>query len=234
MAARAERGQARAQTVSHVQRVPTQQAVTLIPGGDRGRTAGRQPQPSPADGRGGSSWEHPFPGTADRVRILRAAVLRLLGDCAMAGDVALLMSELAANAVRHSRSSEEGGTFTARLVDIPGEYVLGAIEDGGSDWSGDLPGSVRQASGLQILLALSSDCGTYGGRHKRTVWFLVQYPASGYVPVANAGSPGMPPPRVPGAQGAPVPVPRWSPGAPGWPAIPPEVMERVRTALKRL
>jgi hypothetical protein len=93
--------------------------------------------------------------------------------------------------------------------------------------------TARVSAPLKILLALSSDCGTYGGRHQRTVWFLVQYPASGYGPVADAGSPGMPP-RVPGARGAPVPVPRWSPGAPGWPAVPPEVMERVRAALKRL
>jgi len=234
MAARADRGQARAQTVSHVQRAATQQAITLIPGADPGPTAGRQPLPSRADGRDGSSWEHAFPGTGHQLTLMRAAMLCLLGDCPVADDAVLLMSEMAANAVRHSRSGGEGGTFTARLVDIPGKYVLGVIEDGGSDWSGDLPGSVRQASGLQILLALSSDCGTYGGRHKRAVWFLVHYPAFNYAPAAHAGAPGMPPPRVPGAQGPPLPAPRWNPGAAGWPPVPPEVMERVRAALKRL
>jgi serine/threonine-protein kinase RsbW len=233
MAARAERDQARAETVSHVQRAATQQAVPLIRGGNRGRTAGRQPLASPADGRGGSSWEHAFPGTADRVGILRAAVRRLLGDCPVADDVARLMSELAANAVRHSRSGEEGGTFTARLVDIPGEYVLGGIEDGGSDWAGDLRDSARHASGLHILLALSSDCGTYGGRRKRTVWFLVQYPAFDHAPAAHASAPAMPT-RMPSAQGPPLSVLRRYPDVPGWPAVPPEVMERVRAALVRL
>jgi two-component sensor histidine kinase len=97
----------------------------------------------------------------------------------MADEILLIMHELAANAVRHSRSRENDGTFTVRLFTAPGEYVLGEVEDGGSDWDGDLRGSARDASGLFLVLNLAAACGVSGGRRKRVVWFRVRYP-SGY------------------------------------------------------
>jgi hypothetical protein len=145
----------------------------------------------------------------------------------MADDVILLMSELGANAVRHSDSGRDGGTFTARLVDLPGEYVLGVVEDGGSDWDGDFPRSARNASGLHLVQALSADCGVYGGRSKRAVWFRIQYTPTG---PAQPDAPGPLPVRAPGAQGPTFPLPLQNPRA----AVDPEVMERVRVALVRL
>ena len=85
--------------------------------------------------------------------------------------------ELAANAVRASR--ERGGTFTARLLHVPGDYVLGEIEDGGSIWDGDLEGSARDASGLFVVLNLTSACGVAADGCKRVVWFRIHYPADG-------------------------------------------------------
>jgi hypothetical protein len=96
----------------------------------------------------------------------------------VADDAIFLMSELGANAVRHSRSREANGTFTARLLDVPGQYVLGEVEDGGSDWSGDLKESARNASGLDLLLKLSAACGVSGEASKRVVWFRLRYPAA--------------------------------------------------------
>jgi hypothetical protein len=165
---------------------------------------------------------------------MRAAIGQLLAECPMADDVVLLMSELAANAVRHSGSNRDGGTFTARLMDAPGQYVLGEIVDGGSDWGGDLQRSARNASGLYVVLALSADCGVSGGRHGRAVWFRVLYPFGRRVPAAQADAPGDLPLRVPGAQGPLIPAPRWDPSAPGRTAVRPEVLQRVRAALKRL
>ena len=96
----------------------------------------------------------------------------------MADDAIFLMSELGGNAVRHSRSRETDGTFTARLLDVSGHYVLGEIEDAGSDWNGDLPGSARNASGLDLLLRLSAACGVSGNVSRRVVWFRLPYPAA--------------------------------------------------------
>jgi serine/threonine-protein kinase RsbW len=110
----------------------------------------------------GTVWERAYPGTADQLRYLRAALRPPLRCCPIAEDAILLMSELGGNAVKHSRSREASGTFTARILDVPGLYVLGEIEDGGSDWSGDIRGSARNASGLDLLLRLSAACGVSG------------------------------------------------------------------------
>ena len=130
-----------------------------------------------AIGHPGRGWEQTYPGTEDQLAHVRAALRPLLRDCPMADDVLLVMHELAANAVRHTKSREGGGTFTARLLDVPGQYVLGEIEDGGSNWDGDLLGSARDASGLYLLLNLAAACGVSGERWKRVVWFRVHYPA---------------------------------------------------------
>jgi hypothetical protein len=209
------------------------EAVARAPGSGR-ETAGGSPLPPPAKSGGhGSWWEQSFPGNKYQVTRLRAALAPLLAGCPMADDVVLLMSELGANAVRHSGSGRDGGTFTARLLDLPGEYVLGVIEDGGSAWDGNLRGSAREASGLYLVLAMSADCGVYGGRRKRAVWFRMPYPSGG-TPSAQAVAPAALTARIPGKQVPPFLVPLWNPGAPGWAAVDPKVMERVRVALIRL
>jgi hypothetical protein len=217
------------------QQAATGEAVARAPGSGRETAGGsRLPPPAKSGGRGGW-WEQSFPGNADQLTRMRAALGPLLAGCPMADDVILLMSELGANAVRHSGSGHDGGTFTARLLDLPGEYVLGVVEDGGSEWDGNLHGSARDASGLCLVLALSADCGVYGERYKRAVWFRMQYPFAGRV--SSAAQPNVSaalPVRAPGTHGPPFPVPLWKPSLPGRTAIDPEVMKRVRVALIRL
>jgi hypothetical protein len=231
MAPSAQRGYARPQSPSHV---PEDQAAVQVPWSSRETApSGHPPPPSANRGRGGW-WEQSFPGNAGQLRLMRAAVGPLLAGCPVADDVILLMSELSANAVRHSGSGRDGGTFTARLMDVPGRYVLGEVVDGGSDWDGDLKRSARDASGLYFLLALAAACGVYGGRHGRAVWFQVHYPFAGRLAGARAVAPGALPLRVPSAQGPPFPALRQVPYAPGRIAVEPEVLERVRAALTRL
>lgn len=142
---------------------------------------------SPAAGERGIAWEQAYPGDEGQLRRLRAEFRPLLRNCPMADDVILLMSELGGNAVRHSRSRGADATFTARLLDVPGQYVLGEIEDGGSDWIGDLQGSARKASGLDLLLKLSDACGVSGDESRRVVWFRLRYPAGGARHAGQAG-----------------------------------------------
>ena len=184
MATSARCGQARIHSVSHTPPAATGQAATRNAENGRGTAASGQPLPlSPmATGHPGIAWEQAYPGTENQLTDVRAALRPLLRSCPMADDVLLIMHELAANAVRHSKSREAGGTFTARLLDIPGEYVLGEIEDDGSNWDGDLHGSARDASGLYLLLALSAACGVSGERWKRVVWFGLHYPCGNHKP----------------------------------------------------
>lgn len=234
MAASMHRGPVRVQPASHVPRAATEQAVMRAHGVGREMTPSGHPLPPSTNGRRGGWWEQVFPGTADQLGFVRAVAGQLLAGCPMADDIVLLMSELSANAVRHSGSGRDGGTFTARLLDVPGHYVLGEIVDGGSDWDGDLQRSARDASGLYVLLALSAACGVSGGRHGRAVWFRVHYPDADGPPPAQVVAPGGLPLRVPGAQGPPFPVQRWDPYVPGRIAVGPEVLERVHAALGRL
>ena len=91
-------------------------------------------------------WERPYPGTTDQVRHVRAALREFLAGCPVADDAVHLLSELSANAIAHSDSGRSGGAFTVRAEHFPGSYVRGEVEDQGSTWDGDLPGSARHPS----------------------------------------------------------------------------------------
>jgi serine/threonine-protein kinase RsbW len=188
MAASIRCGQARIQPVSQVPHAAT---ATTPAGSVEGRGTvsgdGEVLLLSPAAGERGIAWEQAYPGDEGQLRRLRAEFWPLLRNCPMADDVILLMSELGGNAVRHSRSRGADATFTARLLDVPGQYVLGEIEDGGSDWTGDLQGSARKASGLDLLLKLSDACGVSGDESRRVVWFRLRYPAGGARHAGQAG-----------------------------------------------
>jgi hypothetical protein len=175
-----QHGQARIQPVSHVPQAASATAAGRIVEDGKVTVPSDEQLPlrSPAAEERGNAWEQAYPGDEVQLGYLRAALRPLLSNCPMADDVIQLMSELGANAVKHSRSREAGGTFTARLLDVPGQYMLGEIEDGGSDWRGDLQGSARDASGLDLLLKFSAACGVSGDSWKRVVWFHLKYPAA--------------------------------------------------------
>jgi serine/threonine-protein kinase RsbW len=186
MATGAKWGQTCTQSVSRISRAAAEQALAPGPAGARGTTATTEPLPRSVTVHSGGTWENTYRGTEDQLAQMRAGLRPLLRDCPMADDVLLIVHELAANAVRHSRSREDGGTFTARLLTVPGEYVLGEVEDGGSDWDGDLRGSARDASGLFLVLNLAAACGVSGDRWKRVVWFRMHYPSGHHKSVAVA------------------------------------------------
>jgi len=61
------------------------------------------------------TWRKVFPGTARRVAEARALARLFLDDTARAGDAAWIAGELAANAVRHTRSGADGGSYILEL-----------------------------------------------------------------------------------------------------------------------
>lgn len=60
-------------------------------------------------------YHHVFPGLSEHVRRARRFVGDVLEDSPVADDAGLLTSELATNAVLHSRSGELGGTFNVTV-----------------------------------------------------------------------------------------------------------------------
>jgi len=234
MAASSQRGPVRAHSADPAPRTAIERTVLEVPATAQEMDAGGRFLPPAAGGRRGGWWEDAFRGCADQLKSVRATVDQFLAGCPMADDIVLLMSELAGNAVRHSRSGRDGGTFTALLLDVPGQYVLGEIVDGGSDWDGDLRRSSRDASGLYFLLALSEACGVSGGKHGRAVWFRMHYPRPDGASTVQAVAPSGLPLRVPGAQEPHSPAPGWKPYVPKRVAVGPEVLKRVHAALMRL
>ena len=122
-------------------------------------------------------WEHPYPGTTDQVRRVRAAVRELLGDSPVADDAVHLLSELSANAIAHSDSGKRGGRFTVRVQHFPDSYVWGEVEDQGSTWDGNLSRSARHPHGLYLVERLASDCGVERIMRVHVVWFRIDYPS---------------------------------------------------------
>ncbi len=59
-----------------------------------------------------------YPGRADQVHHVRRAIARHLAGCPAANDAVLIASELAANAILHSRSRAEHFTLRAELHPI--------------------------------------------------------------------------------------------------------------------
>jgi serine/threonine-protein kinase RsbW len=108
---------------------------------------------------------------------MRRELAGVLDGCPSADEIILCASELAANAVQHSRSGRPGGTLTLRVEVSRGDYVRIAIDDDGGPWAA-VVSSLDRGRGLVIVAALTADWGTTTGPVGRTVWALFDWPAS--------------------------------------------------------
>src|SRR5207244_9863079 len=72
-----------------------------------------------------------YPGRVDQLHHVRRAVASHLTGCAAAADAVLIASELAANAILHSRS--RAGHFTVR-TELHPDHVRIEAEDSGGPW----------------------------------------------------------------------------------------------------
>jgi anti-sigma regulatory factor (Ser/Thr protein kinase) len=129
-------------------------------------------------------WEKTYDGLPATVRHARRDVRAILGPCpqVVADDLELVVSELAANAIRHSRSGTDGGTYTVRVSHQATEKVpyvwVEVLDQGSPAWDGIL--RPEPAHGLSVVQHLSTWMGTDdepGGR--RTVYARLDYRADG-------------------------------------------------------
>jgi anti-sigma regulatory factor (Ser/Thr protein kinase) len=117
-----------------------------------------------------------YGGRPEHVRQARADARDLLTGCPAADEVILCLSELATNAILHSRSRRPGGTFTVRIETRPGAYIRVEVEDDGGPWLAPAPdpGSGR---GLDIIGALAAEWGAATSPAGRTVWARFDWPS---------------------------------------------------------
>jgi two-component sensor histidine kinase len=115
-----------------------------------------------------------LPGTPASVSIARRLLRVALSDCPRADDLALAVTELAANAVAHSASGQ-GGSFTVRVRTV-GQWARLEVTDGGP---GTSPASLCNGWGLTIVASVTDDTGaTFAADGRRTAWAEVTWPAA--------------------------------------------------------
>jgi anti-sigma regulatory factor (Ser/Thr protein kinase) len=115
-------------------------------------------------------WRRSFPGLAEHVRQAREFVAFLLADLPHVDDAVLVVSEFAANALRHTASARPGGHF---LLEVRrwAEGATIALTDQGSlkvPRVPDLDDLSECGRGLQTVQALATDWAWNGDCDSRT------------------------------------------------------------------
>lgn len=144
-------------------------SVLSWPGANRGTSAAPRHVTRPL--------RRTFRGETSQVPLVRDFIRRYLAGWACPAeilqDTLLCATELAANAVRHSRSGLPGGCFGVQTDIRPGTSVQVAVADAGGRWATHDPGDddAEGGRGLQVVAALSAEMGIIGNDSGRTVWF---------------------------------------------------------------
>lgn len=126
------------------------------------------------------SLSRKLPGEPAAVRAARHALQGFMGDGPRRDDAALIVSELATNAVRHSASREAGGHFDLLLEARPGWLLIKVVDQGAptrsarvalADEDESLEDYYRESGrGLSIVEQLSDKCG-HEQHPDRAVWW---------------------------------------------------------------
>ena len=125
----------------------------------------------------------PLRGRPAQIREARRFLATILDGCPAADDALLCLSELATNALLHSRSREPGGCFTVH-AQRQGNHLRVEVHDQGGPWTPPAltnPGE-QNGRGLAIVSELAHAWGRSGDEAGWTVWFeIVQDPAQRWV-----------------------------------------------------
>jgi serine/threonine-protein kinase RsbW len=124
-----------------------------------------------ADAWTGVWFAQAFPGSPEQVGNVRRAIRFYLGSCPASDDVTLVVSELATNAILHSRSGQ-GGRFVVR-AELQATWVWIEVEDAGGEWTS--LGHDDRPHGLAIVGELAREWGRSNRSHGRTVWVRIDF-----------------------------------------------------------
>jgi serine/threonine-protein kinase RsbW len=129
------------------------------------------------------AWSRTFPATAQQVGEARRLLAAVAEGCPGADDALLCLSELATNALLHSRSREPGGSFTIR-AQRHGIHLRAEVSDQGGPWAPPTPPgpAALNGRGLAIVDHIAQAWGRSGDETGWTVWFEIgQDPADRWI-----------------------------------------------------
>jgi anti-sigma regulatory factor (Ser/Thr protein kinase) len=126
--------------------------------------------------RGGARFRARVSGNGHPAPACAADLADVADGCPAAESLLLLASELATNAILHSRSGHPERTFTVRATLSPGAYARVEVEDQGGPWTAR-EHDVERGRGLAIVAAVAGDgnWGIEGDAACRVAWFRLDW-----------------------------------------------------------
>lgn len=124
-----------------------------------------------------------YAGSADTIALVRKQLKCFLADFSRIDDVVLVCSELATNAIRHTKSGEPDGYFAVYAIHRPGHYTYLEVMDQGGPWADD-PRCFPAGHGLSIVNQLADGWEIRGGDNSRTICAIVRIQQSDRQPAA--------------------------------------------------
>jgi hypothetical protein len=120
-----------------------------------------------------TAFERSYLGTIEQVREVCVDMTAITDGCPLSDDLVLITSELATNAIVHSRSGRPAGTFTVRVTLYRDDYAWVEVIDQGGEWA-----SGRQRHGLTALASIAGDgnWGVDGDEACHVTWFRLNLP----------------------------------------------------------
>jgi serine/threonine-protein kinase RsbW len=119
-------------------------------------------------------WSRAFPATPAQVREARQFLSAILDGRPAATDTILCLSELATNAIVHSRSREPDGHFFVR-VQLHDNHLRVEVSDQGGAWAQPVNTDERNGRGLLIVDQLARAWGRTGNDQAGwTIWFEME------------------------------------------------------------
>jgi serine/threonine-protein kinase RsbW len=127
-----------------------------------------------------------YPGAPESVPTVRRLVRLILAHSPRVDDMELIVAELVTNAITHTPSGQEGGTFTITIRQRPGQARLEVADLGTARWRPALAkgdGMAEHGRGLEIVAALADDVG-YGvsNGYSRFSWATLSWLADSVSP----------------------------------------------------
>jgi serine/threonine-protein kinase RsbW len=126
-----------------------------------------------------TAFERSYLGTIDQVREVCADMTATTNGFPLSDDLVLITSELATNAILHSRSGRPAGSFTVRVTLYPDDYAWVEVIDQGGEWTSD-----DRRHGLTALASIAGEgnWGIDGDEACHVAWFRLNWPQARTAP----------------------------------------------------